>query len=104
MTLEQKPEGLKSVEVWGKSILGEETAKISVQPEQVSHRSMLWGQNMQGLITILSALAPILSGIGSHLEGLGQRDITRLASVCGPHRRQGVREGAARKTVRRLLQ
>lgn len=33
---------------------------------------MLWGQNMQGLIAILNALAPILSEIGSHLEGLGQ--------------------------------
>ena len=36
--------------------------------------------------------------------GAEKRDITRLASVCGPHRRQGVGEGAARKTVRRLLQ
>ena len=36
------------MEVWGKSILGGGTAKISVHPEQVSHRSYVVGPEYAG--------------------------------------------------------
>lgn len=94
------------MEVWGKSILGEGTAKISVHPEQVSHRSYVVGAEYAGPHRHLKCFGSYSEWDREPFGGFGaeKRDITRLASVCGPHRRQGGGEGAARKTVRGLFQ